>query len=109
RNHADALVYSVEKNLKEFGDKIDAGERSRIEDAVKKLKDAMNRDDLQAIQSAQEELTQASHKLAEAMYAKASAQQGPGPDAGAGQAGPKPEGPGKGDDDVVDADFEEVK
>jgi len=109
RNHADALVYSVEKNLKEFGDKIDAGERSRIEDAAKKLKDAMNRDDIQAIQSAQEELTQASHKLAEAMYAKASAQQGPGPDAGAGQAGPKPEGPGKGDDDVVDADFEEVK
>lgn len=109
RNHADALVYSVEKNLKEFGDKIDAGERSRIEDAVKKLKDAMNRDDLQAIQGAQEELTQASHKLAEAMYAKASAQQGPGPDAGAGQAGPKPGGPAKGDDDVVDADFEEVK
>jgi molecular chaperone DnaK len=109
RNHADALVYSVEKNLKEFGDKIDGSERSRIEDAVKKVKDAMNRDDIQAIQSAQEELTQATHKLAEAMYAKASAQQGAGPGAGAGQAGPKPQGPAKGDDDVVDADFEEVK
>ncbi len=58
----------------------------------------------------QEELTQATHKLAEAMYAKASAQQGgPGAGPGAGPEGPQPGTAGKGDDDVVDADFEEVK
>jgi len=107
RNQADALVYTVEKNLKEFGDKIDAGERSRIEDAVKKVKDALNGDDTETIRKTQEDLTQATHKLAEAMYAKASAQQGPG--AGPGQEGPQPGAAGKGDEDVVDADFEEVK
>jgi len=110
RNQADALVYTVEKNLKEFGDKIDAGERSRIEDAVKKVKETLNGDDAEAIRRAQEELTQATHKLAEAMYAKASAQQGgPGAGPGAGPEGPQPGTAGKGDDDVVDADFEEVK
>ncbi|HOP35378.1 MAG TPA: Hsp70 family protein, partial [Syntrophales bacterium] len=110
RNQADALVYTVEKNLKEFGDKIDAGERSRIEDAVKKVKETLNGDDAEAIRKAQEELTQATHKLAEAMYAKASAQQGgPGAGPGAGPEGPQPGAAGKGDDDVVDADFEEVK
>jgi len=110
RNQADALVYTVEKNLKEFGDKIDAGERSRIEDAVKKVKEILNGDDAEAIRKAQEELTQATHKLAEAMYAKASAQQGgPGAGPGAGPEGPQPGAAGKGDDDVVDADFEEVK
>jgi len=110
RNQADALVYTVEKNLKEFGDKIDAGERSRIEDAVKKVKETLNGDDAEAIRKAQEELTQATHKLAEAMYAKASAQQGgPGAGPGAGPEGPQPGAGGKGDDDVVDADFEEVK
>jgi molecular chaperone DnaK len=106
RNHADTLLYSVEKNLKELGDKIDAGDKTRIDDATTALKKALEGDDLSAIQAAQEELTQASHKLAEAMYAKASAQQGgPGPE----QPGAGPQGAAKEDDDVVDADFEEVK
>ena len=104
RNQADTLVYSVEKNLKDMGDQVDAAEKSRIEEAVTKVKTAMESDDLEAIKAAQEELTQASHKLAEAMYAKASAQ---GDAAGTG-AQAEQAGPAQGDDDVVDADFEEV-
>ena len=113
RNHADSLAYSVEKNVKEFGDKIDAAEKAKIEEGIAKVRKAIEGDDLEAIKAAQEELTNASHKLAEAMYAKTAQQQ-----AGAG-AGPQPgadAGPGAGaqaggkkDDDVVDADFEDVK
>ena len=110
RNQADAMAYSVEKNIKEFGDKIDASEKSRIEEGIAKVKKAIEGDDIAAIKAAQEELTNASHKLAEAMYAKTAGQQ-----AGAGGAGPQPgagagaEAGGKKDDDVVDADFEDVK
>ncbi len=105
RNQADTLVYSVEKNLKEMGDQIDAAEKSNIEASLEKIKKAMENDDLQAIKAAQEELTQASHKLAEAMYAKATAKEEA---AGAGAAGPGGAQAGASDDDVVDADFEEV-
>jgi molecular chaperone DnaK len=109
RNQADTLIYSVEKNIKEFGDKIEASEKEKIEEAITKLKKAMEGDDLTALQSAQEELTQASHKLAEAMYAKAASQQeGAAAGASAG-AESQPGGAAKEDDDVVDADFEEVK
>jgi molecular chaperone DnaK len=111
RNQADAMAYSVEKNIKEFGDKVDASEKARIEEGITKVKKAIEGDDIAAIKAAQEELTNASHKLAEAMYAKTASSQGDagggthqGADAGAGaQAG------GKKDDDVVDADFEDVK
>ncbi len=106
RNQADALVYSIEKNVKEFGDKIDAADKAKIEAAIGRVKTAMGGDDVNAIRSAQDELTQASHKLAEAMYAK-TAQQQAGPQAGpsqkTGAAG------GKKDEDVVDAEFEEGK
>ncbi len=110
RNHADALAYSVEKNVKEFGDKIDPAEKAKIEEGIAKVKKAIEGDDLQAIQSAQEELTQASHKLAEAMYAKTAQQAGAesGPRPGEG-ADPGAQAGGKKDDDVVDADFEDVK
>ena len=114
RNHADSFVYSVEKNIKEFGDKIDAAEKAKIEDAMAKVRKSIEGDDLEAIKKAQEELTTASHKLAEAMYAKTAEQQG-GPGAGATGAGAAGAGAGtqagggKKDDDVVDADFEEVK
>ena len=112
RNHADSFVYSVEKNIKEFGDKIDAAEKTKIEDAMAKVRKAIEGDDLEAIKKAQEELTTASHKLAEAMYAKTAEQQGGPGAAGAGAAGTgtgTQAGGGKKDDDVVDADFEEVK
>ncbi|HOU57553.1 MAG TPA: molecular chaperone DnaK, partial [Smithellaceae bacterium] len=108
RNQADSLVYSVEKNIKEFGDKVDAAEKSRIEDAIARVKKALEGDDLDAIKKAQEELMNVSHKLAEAMYAKtAGGAGGPGAAGGASAAGADASS-GKKDDDVVDADFEEV-
>ena len=107
RNHADALVYSVEKNIKEFGDKVDASEKENIEQAIARVKKAIEGDDIDEIKKSQEELTNVSHKLAEAMYAKTAGGSGPGPDA-SGTAGADTSGGGK-DDDVVDADFEEVK
>ncbi len=108
RNQADAMAYSVEKNIKEFGDKIDASEKSKIEEAIARVKKAILGDDVAAIKKAQDDLTTTSHKLAEAMYSKTASQQaGPGPQAGPG-AGAQA-GTGKKDEDVVDADFEEVK
>ncbi|MDO9585877.1 MAG: molecular chaperone DnaK, partial [Syntrophales bacterium] len=108
RNQADAMIYSVEKNIKEFGDKISAAEKTKIEEAIARTKKAIEGDDVNEIKSSQEEMTNASHKLAEAMYAKASE-----PHAGASaQGGPAAEekaGADKKDDDVVDADFEDVK
>ena len=111
RNHADSLVYSVEKNVKEFGDKVDAAEKTKIEEAITKTKKALEGDDIEAIKKAQDELMTVSHKLAEAMYAKtAGGQGGPGADGGAQQqAGDQQQASGKKNDDVVDADFEEVK
>ena len=112
RNQADALAYSVEKNLKEMGDKVDAAEKSKIDEAISNLKKAIEGDSASEIRSAQEQLTSISHKLAEAMYAKASAQHGgeqADAHAGAGGAsadtGRSAKSP---DDEVVDADFEEV-
>jgi molecular chaperone DnaK len=108
RNQADSFIYSVEKNVKEFGDKIDASEKAKIEDGIAKLKKAIEGDDLQAITAAQEELTSASHKLAEAMYAK-TAQQSAGPESQGGESRGAQENAGRKEDDVVDADFEDVK
>jgi molecular chaperone DnaK len=100
RNQADSLAYQTEKSLKEFGDKIDAAEKQKIEDALAALKKALEGSDAEAIKKASDELMQASHKLAEAVYAKAQA--GAGPEAEA----PKEEG-AKGEK-VVEAEFEEV-
>jgi molecular chaperone DnaK len=113
RNSADSLVYGVEKNIKEFGDKVDAAEKTKIEEAIGLVKKSLEGDDIEAIKKAQEELMNLSHKLAEAMYAKTAGPQGGqgdpgGPDAGAGP-GAAGQASGKKDEDVVDADFEEVK
>ena len=109
RNQADTMIYSVEKNIKEFGDKVDASEKSKIEDAIANAKKALEGDDIEAIKKTQDELMNVSHKLAEAMYAKtAGGQGGPGADGGA-QPGGDQQTSGKKNDDVVDADFEEVK
>jgi molecular chaperone DnaK len=110
RNNADGLIYSTEKSLKELGDKIDEATRKQVEDAIPPLKAAMESEDPDEIKRLSEALTQASHKLAEAMYQQASHGQ-----PGAEGAGPGPEDFASGqntatqDDDVVDADFEEVK
>ncbi len=107
RNNADNLIYHTERNLKEYGDKVDAAERQAIESAMQGLRQAIEGSDVDAIKRGTEELQTASHKLAEAMYAKASqkAQTGEGqPGAGGPGASKRPGG-----EDVVDADFEEVK
>ncbi len=109
KNQADALVHSTQKSLKELGDKVDAETKTNVETEIENVKKALETDDVDAIKTAVEALTAASHKLAEMMYAQAS-QDNPdmGGDDGAdgGQQAPKND---KGDDDVVDADFEEVK
>jgi molecular chaperone DnaK len=108
RNHLDSLIYSTEKSLKEYGNDLDAGVKENIENALKKAKETLEGQDAQAMRTAAEQLSQSSHKLAEAMYAKASRQQ-PGQEA-SGDAKEQPTSDGKKKkDDVVDADFEEVK
>ena len=113
-NQLDSLVYSTEKSLADHRDETDAETAGNIEAALEKARKALEGDDAETMQAATEELTQASHKLAEAMYAKAAKEQA---EAQGAQAAPdaRSAGPGPGDqqakekDNVVDADFEEVK
>jgi len=107
RNSADALIYSTEKSIKDLGDKIDSETKSKVENAIEPLKKAMEGEDAAEIKRLSEELTQESHKLAEAMYKQASQEAGPQPEAD--QANTDQPGAATPDDDVVDADFEEVK
>lgn len=105
RNQADTLIYSTEKSLKDYAEKVDEETKKNIEAAVETLKKALEGTDVEEIKKATEALSEASHKLAEAMYADAQASQGAeGAAPGAEDAG-KPEDK----DDVVDAEFEEVK
>jgi molecular chaperone DnaK len=99
RNQADALIHSTEKALGEHGDKVGGEEKTAIEAAAAALKEAVKADDVDAIKEKTNTLAQASMKLGEAMY---KAQQ-----AGEGATTPEGEAP-KADDNVVDADFEEV-
>ena len=108
RNTADALIYSTEKSLKDLGDKVDSATKSKVEDATSRLKKAMEGDDEAEIKKLSDELTQSSHKLAEAMYQQAS--QAGEQQAGAGAESAQQAGASSStDEDVVDADFEEVK
>jgi molecular chaperone DnaK len=105
RNAADSLIYSTEKSLKEAGDKIDAGIKGEIDNAIGNLKKAMEGEDTSEIKRLSEELTQVSHKIAEVLYAQAAQSQGQaGPEAGPAEAETAQK-----DEEVVDADFEEVK
>jgi molecular chaperone DnaK len=105
RNQADSIVYQTEKSLKEFGDKIDASEKQKIEEKLTELKKTMEGTDSEAMKKAGDELMQASHKLAEAVYSQA--QQAGG--AEQGEAASSGEAGSTKADNVVDADFEEVK
>ena len=107
KNQADNLLYQTEKNLKEHGDKISADDRTKIEEAVTALKKAMEGTDPDAIESATQALTTASHKLAEEMYKKASASAATGAGTDTGGGAENPNG-AKTDEKVVDAEFEEV-
>jgi molecular chaperone DnaK len=106
RNQLDALTHQVKKSLTEHGDKIDAAEKSAIEAALKDAEEALKGNDKDDIEAKTQALSQASHKLAEKMYADAGQAGGAGPEAAAGGGS----GGSKADDgDVVDAEFEEVK
>jgi molecular chaperone DnaK len=111
RNRADAMMYNVEKTLKEHRDKISEADAKEVESAVEEVKQAMADGGLEKITSATDKLTTASHKLAEAMYKSqsaagpngAGAQPGAGADQAGAQTGEKPK------DNVVDAEFVDVE
>ena len=107
KNTADALVFQTEKNLKEYGEKISEEDKSKIETDLKELKDSLEKDDLDIIKEKSEALTQSSMKMGEAMYKD---QQGQQPEGNPGDASANPDSKDgeKKDDDVIDADFEEV-
>ncbi|WMD18281.1 molecular chaperone DnaK [Achromobacter seleniivolatilans] len=102
RNQADALVHATRKSLTEYGDKLDAAEKTSIEAAIKDLEDTLKDGDKAAIDAKVEVLSTASQKLGEKMYADMQAQQAAGQQQAADNAKPV-------DDNVVDADFKEVK
>ena len=117
-NQADTLAYSVEKSLKDYGDKVSQAERADIEAKLNDLKNAIKDKNVDRIKKGMEELTKASHKLAEEVYKQSSGRQQGGPQAGPGQGpGPTGEGPqgtggnggGAKNDDVIDAEFREEK
>jgi molecular chaperone DnaK len=104
RNRADAMVYSTEKLLKENRDKISDADAHNIEEAVAETKKAMESGNIDNINRAVDKLTQATHKMAEAMYKQATPPPGAGPQPGAQSGGGQAGGQGK-KDDVIDAEF----
>jgi len=107
RNHADTLIYSTEKTIRDMGDKLDQTTKSDIESQIAKLRTTMDGDDKDAIQRDLDALMQLSHKVAEEAYKRAAGQQA-GAEAQQDAAGDSQQQK-KADEDVVDADFEEVK
>ena len=101
RNNADSLVYSTEKSLNEYGDKVSEEDRNAIQQAIDKLKESLKGENIEAIKADTEALTQASHKLAEAMYAQAAAEQATSDDGSAATAA-------NDDETVIDVEAEEV-
>jgi len=120
RNHADSTIHGAEKQLKEAGDKVSAGDKEAVEGAIATLKAEMDSENVDAIKAKTDALLQALMKVGEAMY-KAAAEQGPGATpggdgaagaqgggTGGGNAGGAQDGASGSDEKVVDADFEEV-
>ncbi len=107
RNEADNLIYSTDKSLKEFGDKVSASDKAAIEQAKSDLSAVLESGDVETIRAKIEALQQASYKLAEEMYKQSAAQQQPGSEAGAQDSGSDAE-QSAGSDNVEDADFEVV-
>ena len=104
RNQADSTIHATEKTLSDFGDKVSESERKTIEDAIGDLKTAMEGEDIADITARLEALQQASMKLGEAVYKAQQEAEEQGAEGGDGNS----TGPGNNNDDVVDADFEEV-
>ena len=109
KNQAETLIYSTEKSISDLGDKLPEEDKTKIEACSEQLKKSMETDDMEAIKSDLEALTQASHKMAELLYSQQAEQQGDGSGEGSEDAPENDEKSGKDDDDIVDADFEEVK
>jgi molecular chaperone DnaK len=109
RNTADNMIHSVQKSLKDLGDKVDGGEKASIEKAIEALKEAVKGDDKDLIEAKTASLTEVASKMAEKAYAQ-SQQAGGGAQGSAthGKAGGQSSGKNA-DDEVVDAEFEEVK
>jgi molecular chaperone DnaK len=114
RNHADNMIHATRKSMAQIGDKMESGEKDAIESAIRDLEEGMKGDDKDRIESLTKALGDASVKMAERLYAQSGAQAGPqggapGADAGGGSHGGAGGGSGGAHDDVVDAEFEEVK
>jgi molecular chaperone DnaK len=105
RNKADQLVHGVEKTLKDLGDKVDGGERAKVESAISDLRSVLKGDDKAAIDKKFDALLQASGNLMQLASAGAQPEGGAGPQGGASGGGSQ----AKGNEDAVDAEFEEVK
>jgi len=104
RNHADTLIHASRKSMEELGDKLEAAEKESIEAAIKDLEEVMKGEDKDAIEAKTKVLTDASAKMAERLYAQQQAEGTPGAESAAGSSAESSEG-----EDVVDAEFEEVK
>ena len=107
KNQADSLVFQVEKNIKEHGDKISPEDKSKIETDLNDLKEAIEKNDLELIKAKTQELTQSSMKMGEAMYKDQQTNAAPGAEGGE-QSQPNDGAEASKEDDVIDADFEEV-
>jgi molecular chaperone DnaK len=105
RNRADSLCYQVERSLADYKDKLDEPTRTDIEAKIASTREALKADDMDKVKTEMDALTQASHQMAEKMYKASSEGTPPSSDAGSGA---NPAGHGKGDDKVVDAEFEEA-
>ena len=111
RNQLDSMVYSVEKMLREQGDKISGSDRGDVENAIADAKKALESNDKTSMDKARETLTQSSHKLAEQMYKAAQSTPGAGsptPEAGVGPE-PGANGGDKKDEGVIDAEYVDVE
>ena len=107
RNKADQVVYTTEKTLKEYGDKVSSEEKQRIEQGIERVKSVLNSNNKEEIDRATEELLKASHKIAEEMYRKTTAQQqASGEQTGAEAGKEEKEEKKEGKEGAVDADYE---
>ena len=113
RNEADGMIHSVKKSLAEYGDKLDAGEKEKIETSLKEAEEALKSEDKATIEAKTEALMTSSQKLGEKMYAEQAAAASAAGGAGAAPGGEAPKGDAgaskPADDNVVDAEFKEVK
>jgi len=106
QNQAESLVHQVRRTLEKHADKVPAGDKEKVEAAIGKVEEARKGEDIAAIKKAMEELTKASHKVAEILYQEEAAKAAKAGAAGAAAPGPESPGKAKGGEDIKDADFE---